>query len=158
MVILTFQNALLIISMRYTRIQSGALYITTTAVVLSETLKMIVALMVILWQKRSLPEYFKYLYESLIKDWRDTLKLSVPAIVYMIQNNLQYIAVSHLEAAVFQVSHPVTLHHNIYGIESIDHIFYLHVFVCVCVCVCVYKLFQFPKHTSLECPIATGLM
>ena len=105
LVILTFQNALLIISMRYTRIQSGALYITTTAVVLSETMKVIVCLLVILWQKKSLLEYFRYLHESLIEFWRDTVKLSVPAIVYMIQNNLQYVAVSHLEAAVFQVSY-----------------------------------------------------
>ena len=36
-------------------------------------------------------------------NWKDTLKMSVPAIVYMVQNNLQYVAVSNLEAAVFQV-------------------------------------------------------
>ena len=36
-------------------------------------------------------------------NWKDTLKMSIPAIVYMLQNNLQYVAVSNLEAAVFQV-------------------------------------------------------
>ena len=38
------------------------------------------------------------------------LKMSVPAIVYMVQNNLQYVAVSNLEAAVFQVRTHTCVH------------------------------------------------
>ena len=101
--VLTVQNALLIISMRYTRIVSGDLYFTTTAVVISESLKMVICLVIIFFQIRSFQKYFAHLYESLIVNWKDTLLMSVPAIVYMIQNNLQYVAVSNLEAAVFQV-------------------------------------------------------
>ena len=90
--------------MRYSRIQNGDMYITTTAVVLSETLKIIVCLCVLFVnQKCTVRKYMSFLYQSIIVEWKDTLKLSVPALVYMIQNNLQYIAVSNLEAAVFQV-------------------------------------------------------
>ena len=103
LIVLTVQNAVLILSMRYTRVQSGEMYITTTAVVFSETLKTLICLMVILYQKESLYEFASFMYQSLIVNWRDTLLLSVPSIVYMIQNNLQYVAVSNLEAAVFQV-------------------------------------------------------
>ena len=104
LLVLTFQNALLILSMRYTRVQSGQMYITTTAVVFSETLKTLICLGIILYQKETFWDFLSYMYESLIVNWKDTLLLSVPSIVYMVQNNLQYVAVSNLEAAVFQVS------------------------------------------------------
>ena len=79
------------------------MYFTTTAVVISESMKMFICLGIIFYQFGSFSEYISHLYESLIVNWTDTLKMSVPAIVYMIQNNLQYVAVSNLEAAVFQV-------------------------------------------------------
>ena len=101
--VLTFQNALLIITMRYSRVLSGEMYFTTTAVVLSEAMKMIICLVIIFFQRENFSNYITHLYESLIVNWKDTLLMSVPAIVYMVQNNLQYVAVSNLEAAVFQV-------------------------------------------------------
>ena len=80
------------------------MYITTTAVVFSESLKTLICLGVIFYQKKNPSDFFSYLYESLVVNWKDTLMLSVPSIVYMVQNNLQYfVAVSNLEAAVFQV-------------------------------------------------------
>lgn len=100
---LTFQNALLILTMRYSRVIAGKMYFTTTAVVFSEFTKMVVCLSIILYQQGSIRKWLEHLHEALIVNWKDTLKMSVPAIVYMVQNNLQYVAVSNLEAAVFQV-------------------------------------------------------
>ena len=101
LVTLTFQNTLLIISMRYSRVLSGDMYFTTTAVLFSEFSKMVICLLIIFYQQRS--NFLSHLHEAIIVNWLDTLKMSVPAIVYMLQNNLQYVAVSNLEAAVFQV-------------------------------------------------------
>ncbi|KAK0239963.1 nucleotide-sugar transporter-domain-containing protein [Armillaria nabsnona] len=39
----------------------------------------------------------------------DCWKLSIPAILYVIQNNLQYVAASNLEAATFQVSYQMKI-------------------------------------------------
>ena len=89
--------------MRYSRLVKGDMYITTTAVVFSEFMKMVICLLIILYKEKSLQKWMAHLYEGLLLNWRDTLKMSVPAIVYMLQNNLQYVAVSNLEAAVFQV-------------------------------------------------------
>ena len=104
LVTLTIQNALLIITMRFSRLATGPMYITTTAVVISEFTKMVVCLTIILMQQKSFRKWGSHLHEGLLVNWKDTLKMSVPAIVYMFQNNLQYVAVSNLEAAVFQVS------------------------------------------------------
>lgn len=35
---------------------------------------------------------------------KDTFKVCIPAVIYIIQNNLFYVAASHLEAAVYMVS------------------------------------------------------
>ena len=66
---------------------------------------MIVCLLVIFYKEGgTFKKFTSFLYEAIVVNWDDTLKMSVPAFVYMIQNNLQYVAVSNLEAAVFQVS------------------------------------------------------
>ena len=106
---LTVQNAVLIISMRYSRTLGGDMFITTTAVVLSESLKMVTCLLIIFYQQKSVSGYLQHLYDSIIVNWQDTLKMSVPAIVYALQNNLQYVAVSNLGAAVFQVTYQMKI-------------------------------------------------
>ncbi|XP_064400325.1 UDP-galactose translocator-like [Halichondria panicea] len=107
---LTVQNTLLIVSMRYSRlVPPEQRYITTTAVVFSEFAKMCVCLLIIFFREKTFKEFVKTLHHHLIEEWKDTLKMSVPAIVYMIQNNLQYVAVSNLEAAVFQVTYQLKI-------------------------------------------------
>lgn len=47
---------------------------------------------------------WKVVQKTVINDPMDTLKVSVPAIVYYVQNNLIYLAATHLDAATTQVS------------------------------------------------------
>ena len=44
-----------------------------------------------------------FLYQQLFVNFKETAKVSVPAILYTIQNNLLYLALSNLNAATFQV-------------------------------------------------------
>ena len=50
LVLLTLQNAALILVMRYVRTRAGDMFLATAAVVLSETLKLFTSLAIILYQ------------------------------------------------------------------------------------------------------------
>ena len=80
----------------------GDLYFTTTAVFLTEMLKLFICSSVMFYQTGSAAGV--EIIEIFTVTYVDTLKMSVPAIMYVFQNNLLYIAASNLDAAVFQVS------------------------------------------------------
>ncbi|KAI9361956.1 UDP-galactose transporter [Pilaira anomala] len=97
--------------MRYTRasVPADKLYLASTAVFISELLKTLVCLLVVYRllpsQTRSIPNLITFLYCELIINWKETIKLAFPAILYLIQNNLQYVAATNLDAATFQVTY-----------------------------------------------------
>ncbi|KAI8881621.1 nucleotide-sugar transporter [Backusella circina FSU 941] len=115
LIILVVQNSALILVMRYTRasVESDKLYLASTAVVMSELFKASVCLMLLYtasgWKNRSLARTTSLLNRELILKWRETAKLAFPATLYLIQNNLQYVAASNLDAATFQVTYQLKI-------------------------------------------------
>ncbi|KAH9952046.1 nucleotide-sugar transporter-domain-containing protein [Amylocystis lapponica] len=124
LVTLAVQNALLTLIMHYSRVSAAPshTYSAAAAVLLTELLKGSISLAIAfaridsctpsassssLWN----PRVFLYRCRRLGKEvFRpDCWKLSVPAILYVIQNNLQFVAVSNLEAATFQVSYQMKI-------------------------------------------------
>ncbi|CCD33544.1 hypothetical protein ACHAPC_001460 [Botrytis cinerea] len=86
----------------------GHRYSTSTAVFLNEIMKLAVSLTIAMYDiSRTLPPstpatvLFEQLYMSVFSG--DGWKLAIPATLYTLQNSLQYIAVSNLEAVQFQV-------------------------------------------------------
>ena len=67
--------------------------ISGTEVLTAEVIKLLLALLLcwIFDTKGNFTEFLKLLNESMLEDSSDFVKLSVPAILYIIQNNLQYI-------------------------------------------------------------------
>ncbi|KAM4562142.1 UDP-galactose translocator isoform 1-T1 [Odontesthes bonariensis] len=108
--VLVVQNASLILSIRYVRTLPGDRFVATSAVVMAEVLKVLTCLLIILLQKRcSLKDTFVFLLDSILFQYKDTLKLAVPSLIYTLQNNLQYIAISNLPAATFQVTYQLKI-------------------------------------------------
>ncbi|KAL1947880.1 hypothetical protein VTO73DRAFT_13604 [Trametes versicolor] len=125
LVTLAVQNALLTLIMHYSRVSSAPshTYSAASAVLLTELLKGSISLTVAfmrldycspnaaagssLWNPRVLFYRFRRLGKEVFRP--DCWKLSIPAILYVIQNNLQFVAVSNLEAATFQVSYQMKI-------------------------------------------------
>ncbi|KAF1391010.1 hypothetical protein PFLUV_G00064080 [Perca fluviatilis] len=108
--VLVVQNASLILSIRYVRTLPGDRFFTTSAVVMAEVLKVLTCLLIILLQKRfNVKQTVLFLVDSIVFQYKDTLKLAVPSLIYTLQNNLQYIAISNLPAATFQVTYQLKI-------------------------------------------------
>ncbi|KIV95517.1 hypothetical protein PV10_03161 [Exophiala mesophila] len=125
LIILVVQNSTLVLTMRYSRILPGPRYLSSTAVVLSEIMKCTICLFVHIRDQRSHSRYsrlptfsddeptsshtqsypFSQLWSDLFSFKSGFLKLLVPAVLYTLQNNLQFVAASNLDAATFQVTY-----------------------------------------------------
>ncbi|KAJ1908866.1 UDP-galactose transporter Gms1 [Coemansia sp. S142-1] len=110
LVVLTVQNSLLVLIMHYSRIVSDVRYFTSTAVLLCELTKLLVCLY--LTARESMNENkgrlnMRLLYADVFGG--DSWKMLIPAGLYTIQNNLQYVAVSLLDAATFQVTYQLKI-------------------------------------------------
>ncbi|KIW21735.1 hypothetical protein, variant [Cladophialophora immunda] len=123
LVTLVVQNSALVLTMRYSRIQPGPRYLGTTAVALSELLKCFICLGIHVHRKRSQPDHRQAPTLSAeanpsnqaddysIPLWIDGSRApkialwALVAFLYSLQNNLQFVAASHLHAATFQVTY-----------------------------------------------------
>ncbi|XP_025418805.1 UDP-N-acetylglucosamine transporter-like isoform X2 [Sipha flava] len=105
LVALTIQTAILSLSMFYATSRPGDMFITSTTVFLAETVKLVVSLMLV-YQTESISwkHLISILNKTIIKQPMDTLKDCIPSLVYVIQNNLLYVATSNLDAATCQIT------------------------------------------------------
>lgn len=106
LVTLTGQNSALSLMMAYSRQmpvdKNGSRYLASTAVLLNELIKLVVCSSMALYQqgyKNTVEETFS----------PDCWKLAIPAFLYTLQNSLQYVAVSNLDAATFQVTYQLKI-------------------------------------------------
>lgn len=103
--------------MHYSRIMppvDGHRYFTSTAVFLNEVIKLALSLTMSLYEisstlPASAPASALFSSLSTAVFTGDSWKLAIPAMLYTLQNSLQYIAVSNLDAATFQVTYQLKI-------------------------------------------------
>ncbi len=101
--VLIIQNASTILLLRYVRTVPGDMFLSTTAIVCQEIIKIITSVILLFLETNDLAETYNQINIQIIKNPIDSLKTGVPAFLYTIQTNLVYVAISNLDAAVFQV-------------------------------------------------------
>ncbi len=85
------------------------MYSATTAVFLIESIKLVINVVLLCICQGSLERSFSVLNTEVFTRWRETLKCSVPAFIYVLQNNLAYVALAYLDPGTFEVTLQIKL-------------------------------------------------
>jgi hypothetical protein len=111
--LLVAQMVGLVLLMRFSRTQQipgQPLYLASTAVFLMECMKLVICLFVIAFQAGQAGEsLLAELNQHIIHSPLEILKLCVPSLLYTIQNNLLYLALTNLDAATYQVCYQLKI-------------------------------------------------
>lgn len=110
LVCLTFQNALLSLSMRYSRVRSDTLFFEGTAVLMAEIVKFVTCCYLVFRDEgHSFTRFKDTMRRNLVENYVDTLKVCVPSFIYLIQNNCLYVAAEHLDTATYQITYQLKI-------------------------------------------------
>jgi UDP-sugar transporter A1/2/3 len=72
---------------------------------MAEVTKLLTCMFLVFNEEGTFVRFKASLHSAIVKNKVDTLKMTVPSLVYVIQNNLLYLSASHLDAATYQVSY-----------------------------------------------------
>ncbi|XP_061843238.1 CMP-sialic acid transporter-like isoform X1 [Nerophis lumbriciformis] len=108
--VMTVLAATYAVVVRYTRTaSSGDLYFSTTAVCITEVFKLLLSTGLLARESGSLKKLVGILKRHVFCNPRELLTLSVSSVVYAIQNNMAFLALSNLDAAVHQVTYQLKI-------------------------------------------------
>lgn len=105
----TIHNIVVVLLSRFIRSRSGDMFVSSVAVTMSELMKLLICIAILLAQNAMNVKSFALELCENLKDYRDTLIVGIPGVVYAIQSVLWYTAASHLHASVFQLTYQLKL-------------------------------------------------
>jgi len=112
LLLLVAQTVSVVFAMRLSRTVEvdGKRYLNTTAVFFSELVKMFCSFVFLLHEKGgSLSSTCSIVRQHFMRSPQEALKVSVPGLLYTLQNNLLFISLSNLSGAVYQVTYQLKI-------------------------------------------------
>jgi len=107
---LVIQTSATVILFRLSLTESSEHYLGSTVVLLTECLKYLLCIALLVWQEEfSIRQCIAVYLLEIVHKPKQTALLGVPAILYTLQNNILIIALKHLDAATFQVSYQLKI-------------------------------------------------
>lgn len=110
---LLVQNSTVFLVMKYSRTLKGAEYVVSTAVVVTELLKLVVSICVYIREELQTHGVSGIRLNLLLQNCfgadSGLINMLVPTTLYFLQNNLQYFALANLNVATFQVMYQLKI-------------------------------------------------
>ena len=103
---LVVQDTTLVLCMRLSRSRPGPMYVASTAVCCAELLKLAICFAAVYVEHGR--EFLAALRTQVFRP-REMARLSLPAVLYVVQNNLLYVALSNLRATPYKVTYNLKL-------------------------------------------------
>lgn len=111
LILLVGQMVGLVLLMRYSRTvprpPEVPLYLASTAVFVMELMKLVICMIVIMIQSGN--NFFHEIKVHIFESPIEIAKLCIPSLLYTVQNNLLYLALSNLDAATYQVCYQLKI-------------------------------------------------
>jgi len=111
LLLLVAQTVGVVSTMRYVRTRqgSGPKFLNTTAVVFSEITKLFCSFIFLWIEQQSFWKAWATVYHSITSDPRELMKISVPSLLYTLQNNLLFVGMSNLSGPMYQVTYQLKI-------------------------------------------------
>lgn len=111
LITLVVQSSALVLVMKYAKSLPGPSFISSTAVIFAEIVKFGISTFLHFktMPSKNLQSNLAVFYDELLGPESMWLAILVPSFLYFIQNNLQYLAVTLLDAATFQVTYQLKI-------------------------------------------------
>ncbi|GMT08878.1 hypothetical protein PFISCL1PPCAC_175, partial [Pristionchus fissidentatus] len=102
LLLLTAQQISMPLMVRYTRNrENGQTFFTTVNVLVMEIMKLAACSFLLIREHKSVGKFLGDVRDAIWGDPIETAKVCFPAVIYTLQNNLYYIALTHLDATTF---------------------------------------------------------
>jgi len=108
--VLVLQTSLTVLTLRYARTHSSDRpFLGSSLVLLTECVKYLLCLALLCWQSGGVRAAARLWRQEVAARPRDTAALALPASLYTLQNNLLILALTHLDAATYQVTYQLKI-------------------------------------------------